>query len=171
MKKLLMIIFGSLIFILLVLVIWQVIYFFNASKGQVYVLPEGFKGIVLIAYDQQDGLEDVKENGKLIYRIPKNGILRLKRKEAATISQSWYYFEDDQGNRTEFYYCFPPCEEMKNESNEIFAFGKTNGSFENEGEKLELTTFFVGASSDSDSLNKVYDKYNPIEVIKKLRKQ
>ena len=53
MKNWLIIIVGALIFIVLVLVVWQVTYFKTTVKEQVYIVPQGFKGIVLIAYDQK----------------------------------------------------------------------------------------------------------------------
>lgn len=166
MKKWIMIIVGSLLLIVLIAVGWELIYFKTTTKQEVYILPQGFKGIVLIAYDQADGLEDVKEDGKLIYKIPQNGVLKLKRKEATVLSQSWYYFEDKQGNRTELYHCFAPCDEMINNPDKIFAYGKSNGGFENEGEQLEMTTFLVGTSNDRDSLNRADEKLNPIERLK-----
>ena len=53
--------------------------------------------------------------------------------------------------------------------NKIFAFKKTNGGFENAGEKLEMTTFLVGTLHDSDSLNRADEKFNPLELLKNSR--
>lgn len=161
-----MIIVGTLLLIVLIVVIWEKAYLKTTTKQEVYILPQGFKGIVLIAYDQKDGLEDVKEDGKIIYKIPQNGVLKLKRKSATTLSQSWYYFEDAQGKRTEFYHCFAPCEDMRNNPDKIFAYGTSNGGFENEGKQVIMTTFLVGTSHDTDSLNKVDEKFNPLELLK-----
>jgi hypothetical protein len=93
-------------------------------------------------------------------------VLKLKRKEATTLSKSWYYFEDEQGKRTELDHCFAPCEDMKNNPDKLFAYGKSNGSFENNGVRVNMTTFLVGTSRDTDSLNKADEKINPLEILK-----
>lgn len=169
MKKWIMIILGSLLLIVLIAIIWEFVYLKTTTKEEVFILPHNFKGIVLIAYDQKDGLEDVKEDGKLIYKIPQNGVLKLKRKEATTLSKSWYYFEDEQGKRTVLEYCFAPCDEMKNNPDIFFAYGTSNGGAESEGQKLEMTTFLVGTFHDRDSLNRADEKFNPIELLKNLK--
>jgi len=168
MKRWLIVISGALIFVALVLVVWELIYFKVAMKGQVYILPQGFRGVVLIAYNQQDGLDDIIENGKLIYKIPKSGVLKVKRKEAATLSQSWHYFEDNQGKLTEFYYCFPPCEELKRDTSRVYAFGRSNGASFDGDYELRRTIFLVGTANDTDSLSKAAEKMNAIEVIKNM---
>lgn len=128
-------------------------------------MPQGFKGIVLIAYDQKNGLEDVEEDGKIIYKIPQSGVLKLKRKSATTLSQSWYYFEDAQGKRTVLDYCFPPCEEMKRDTSKIFAFGKGSMTFYDKQPELRTSIFLVGTANDTDSLNRVAEKLNPLELL------
>lgn len=164
-----MIIVGFILLILLVGIVWELVYLKTTTKEEVFILPHNFKGIVVIAYGQKDGIEEVKEYGKIIYKIPQNGILKLKQKEATTLSKSWYYFEDEQGKRTILDYCFPPCEDIKNNPDKFFAYGKSNGGFENAGEQLEMTTFFVGTSHDTDSLNRADEKLNPLELIKNSR--
>lgn len=161
-----MIIVGIILLIVIVAIAWELIYLKSTTKEEVFILPQNFKGIVVIAYDQKDGLDDTIEDGKFIYRIPQNGVMKLKRKEVTTLSKSWYYFEDEQGKRTILDFCFPPCEEMKNNPDKFFAYGKSNGGFENAGEQLEMTTFFVGTSHDTDSLNRADEKLNPLELIK-----
>ena len=161
-----MIIVGIILFIVIVVVAWELIYLKSTTKEEVFVLPQNFKGIVVIAYDQKDGLDDTIEDGKFIYRIPQNGVMKLKRKEVTTLSKSWYYFEDEQGKRTILDFCFPPCEEMKNNPDKFFAYGKSNGGTENEGEEIEFTSFLVGTSHDTDSLNRADEKLNLFEMIK-----
>lgn len=161
-----MIIVGIILLVVLIAVVWELIYFDTTAKQEVYILPNGFKGIVLVAYGQSDGLDDVKRDGKLIYKIPPNGVLKLKRKEATTITQTWYYFEDEQGKRTEFYYCYPPCEEMKSNPDKVFAYGASNGASLDGDYELRRTIFLVGTFHDKDSLNKADEKFNPIEVLR-----
>ena len=141
-------------------------YLKTATKEEVFVLPHNFKGIVLIAYDQKDGMNDIEEDGKLVYKIPKNGILKLKRKEVTTLSKSWYFIEDENGNRTLLDYCSSPCEEMKKDTSKTFAFGSGNMTFYDEQPELKTSIFLVGTSTDTDSLNKAYENLNAINLLK-----
>ena len=50
--------------IILVTIIWEYMHLQFNSEKEVYILPKGFRGVVLIAYNQKDGLDDVKQNGK-----------------------------------------------------------------------------------------------------------
>ena len=113
-----MIIVGSLGLLILIAVVWELVYLKITTKKEVFILPKGFNGAVIIVFNQKDGIDDIKEDGKFIYRIPSSGILKIK-KELAPIYKDWYYFEDAQGKRTEFYYCFPPCDEMKNNPDKV----------------------------------------------------
>ena len=170
MKKWLMTIFGVLIFLVLVLVVWEFIHLKTNFKQQIYILPKGFKGVVLVAYEQEDGIDDEIVDGKLIYKIPQSGVLKVKRKEAISISQTWYYFEDELGKRTEFYYCFPPCEELKKDTTTVFAFGRSNGtSIGEDGYELNRTIFLVGTADDTDRLSKEAEKLNVIEIIMNMK--
>ena len=96
-------------------------------------------------------------------------MLKVKRKEAATLSLTWHYFEDEQGERTEFYYCFPPCEELKNDTSKVFAFGRSNGASLEGDYELRRTIFLVGTANDTDSLSKAVEKMNAIEIIRNTR--
>lgn len=167
MKKWMMIIIGSLILMLLVFVVGKWIYLKTSTKQEVYILPQGFKGVVVIAYDQKDGLKDEIEDNKIIYKVPESGVLKLKRKSTAMLSQSWYYFEDAQGKRSEFYYCFPPCEEMKRNPLNVYTYGASTGTLIGDsGYQLHRTVFLVGSFHDVDSLNIAVEKLNPLELIK-----
>jgi hypothetical protein len=166
MKKWIKIILGSLLSLVVIVIVWEWIYLKSTTTKEVFILPEGFKGVVLIAYEQQDGIDNTREDGGLMYRIPRSGVLKMKRQSAATLTQSRYYFENRQEKRTEFYYCFDP-NVMKRNKNKIFAFGGSTREFENNGEKVKLTIFFIGTEKDRDSLSKIDEKMNPIEILKR----
>lgn len=57
----------------------------NPREGELYNLPEGFTGIVIIIYDQEDGAEkeyydpDTQDGIKMrVYNIPESGVLKTK---------------------------------------------------------------------------------------------
>ena len=140
----------------------------NVSVKRVFIFPENFKGVVLIIHDQKDGTEIKKKDEKYIYRIPPDGILKVREPLKASVSQNWYYFEDDQGNRTEFTYCFD-TKEMKLHENKTYAFGGSVGTYGQGNKEVDCTTFLVGTEKEADSLSKALEKIHPLEILKKTR--
>lgn len=151
--------------LILIAVVWEWVYVKSTTMKEVFILPKGFKGVVLIAYEQKNGMDAIKNDHKLVYRIPKNGVLKLKGQPSISLTQSWFYFENELGERTEFYYSFDP-NEMKRNPDKIYAYGRSYREFENDGEKVKFDIFFIGYERDRDSLSRVDEKMNPIKILK-----
>jgi hypothetical protein len=47
-----------------------------ARKIQTFVLPAGFRGPVMVIYDQQDGARPRNVDGEVVYDVPADGIVR-----------------------------------------------------------------------------------------------
>jgi hypothetical protein len=47
-------------------------------KKEIYLIPENFIGSIIVIYDQPDGIKDSIINDRVIYKIPKTGVLYLK---------------------------------------------------------------------------------------------
>lgn len=45
------------------------------AEPQSYLLPDGFTGAFVVVFNQKEGTPKEYENGRRIYRIPKNGVL------------------------------------------------------------------------------------------------
>ena len=45
-------------------------------KQQLFVLPDGFRGPVMVIYDQSDGARPKTINGEISYEVPSDGIVR-----------------------------------------------------------------------------------------------
>jgi len=45
-------------------------------RQQLFVLPAGFQGPVMVIYDQSDGARPKTVNGQIVYNVPSNGIVR-----------------------------------------------------------------------------------------------
>ncbi len=84
----------------------------NDREGELYNLPEGFRGVVVVIYDQEDGEEKeyfdpkTKDGVKLrVYNIPENGVLKTKFSpnlgEAPTTAIRVFYDFFDESNRKE----------------------------------------------------------------------
>ena len=79
------------------------IYFeINSASDDIFLIPEDYRGQVLILYGQENGQPKEFENGWRIYRIPENGVLRTKFKLKGNYinnSSSKYFLVDKDGNR------------------------------------------------------------------------
>lgn len=73
-----------------------------------YLIPENYRGGVIVFFDQPDGITPEKtENGGYIYRIPADGLLKIKTPIGKTGYKFNYYLVDAQGNRTRLEYIYP----------------------------------------------------------------
>jgi hypothetical protein len=50
----------------------------ESREKEIFVLPEGYTGQVVVLLDQENGEEKIYHNGSRVYEIPKDGILRSK---------------------------------------------------------------------------------------------
>jgi len=48
------------------------------EKGEIYLIPNGYVGRVIVFYNQTKGANAEIENGSRVLRIPKNGVLYTK---------------------------------------------------------------------------------------------
>jgi len=53
----------------------------HQAEPETHLLPKGYKGSVIITFEDSMGTEAIFDNGKRVYNIPANGILRTKFKE------------------------------------------------------------------------------------------
>jgi len=67
-----------------------------------YLIPEGFTGGVIILYNQKDGITpEATENGKIIYRIPKDGFLKVKPTFENKHYKFSYFYVDKNGKKSQ----------------------------------------------------------------------
>ncbi len=132
------------------------------SQGNICLIPEGFSGPVFIIFGQADGVKPEVENGKRVYRIPKNGILKTKAEADYRLSQGEFYYIDSKGRRTKLEYLFPQggpsvggvrtLDDVSNSSDEIFCMVDEMGT-ENRGRGvIYFRQFLVGKVKDIERL-------------------
>ena len=131
-----------------------------------YLIPAGYKGGVVVLYNQADGVEpQTTEDGTFVYKIPKDGFLKVKPKFERKYYKFRYYFVDAQDKRTEIEYLYPdtyvrdrgdttsrregePSEEEHN--NKIFVMNSETKNFSvPSGERVFINTFIVYTEKDS----------------------
>lgn len=71
----------------------------NHAAPKTYLIPKDFRGKITIFYGEPCGIPSHTKNGRLIYNIPKTGILIVKDSADYGILNEEYYFVDSKGNR------------------------------------------------------------------------
>ncbi len=71
-------------------------------EREIYLVPEGFRGKILVFFDQQDGQEKQFENEARLYRIPPSGYLKsqfTKNTGCMGDNRIQFFYEDSIGER------------------------------------------------------------------------
>ena len=66
---------------------------------QTFLIPKNFKGQIILIYDQPCGIDVPLTNGRLVFKIPENGILILKNKHETGIINHEYYLVNESGSQ------------------------------------------------------------------------
>ena len=141
---------------------------FAKPKAVAYLMPEGFTGGVIILYNQADGsIPETANDGTVLYRIPKDGLLKLKQSFEENVFRYNFYYIDDKDNLMPIeyvqlaYYVRDPgdtttktldtlTEDERN--NRIFIINHRTTTFDIRGEKVYLQNFIIGKPKDADNL-------------------
>ncbi|OEK09842.1 hypothetical protein A8C32_10040 [Flavivirga aquatica] len=62
----------------------------GSQDGEIYYIPEGVTGSILVLFDCEDGKPEQWKDGKRLYLIPPSGILKTQFKA----NTGWILFED-----------------------------------------------------------------------------
>lgn len=73
----------------------------SQAEPEIHLIPKGYKGYIIIIFDDKDGTPEKYENGSRVYEIPKDGVLRTRFKQQS----GWippgklkYYYQDNKRN-------------------------------------------------------------------------
>lgn len=135
----------------------------DRAEQEVIIIPKDYTGYVLIIYNQPNGTDPIHENGKRLYAIPANGILKTK----FSPNPGWMEFP-------EFYYGniapenkIPFEADMKTlPIDRIVAYGGTAGSINKDStgkEKIKVLIYHIGNKAQIDSS---YEKVQKLDILK-----
>ena len=157
--------------ILLSMLVVSSCFFFRYPRDGIYLIPKGYTGDVIILFNQPDGVVPEVENGLYVYKIPENGILKVKIKGRTGIVNKSYYYVDKNNEMQKIEYLritgdIDPSGRPKDKfdgainqdeyENGIFVMNAGGlGSFDTKSGRVQFTTFTVGHPKDSIRL---YDK-------------
>lgn len=66
---------------------------------ELFLIPDGYRGNVIVIYNQKDGIKEEYEGGRRVYRIPKTGVLFSQFKDEEGIINQEYYYVSVDGKR------------------------------------------------------------------------
>lgn len=73
---------------------------FNQAEPEIHLIQKGYKGPVIIIFEDKGGKPVRYEDGKRVYEIPSDGVLRTQfKKQQGSIAQGGlkYYYYDEKG--------------------------------------------------------------------------
>lgn len=143
---------------------------FSPSNG-IYLIPAGYKGDIIIFFNQPDGVVSDVENGLLVYRIPENGILKIKTEGVSKTANKSYYYLVGNNERQEIKYLritgdrdssgkpkdkFDGAITQEEYANGVFVMNTGGlGSFQTPKGVVQFTSFIIGNPKDGEAM---YDK-------------
>lgn len=138
--------FICLLFVAMVL--WH-IYLVLRTEAETHLIPDGYRGPVVIVYDMPNGDSVEYENGRRILRIPPNGLLytKFKRVEGFYDPGSLvYYYVHADGSRT----TLPHVAQKQDisDSTNIYIFDMDYGELERKGREKDFDQYSVGTLTD-----------------------
>ena len=114
---------------------------------ETFLVPKSFRGQITLIYEESCGETIPKANGRLIYKVPYNGVLIIKNKfETGTIDHE-YYFVDNDWNKIEKIPLF-----IQQDFNEDYTLEKNK----NEPPRNKVGMFLLGTGSGSTFKNNDY---------------
>lgn len=132
--------------------------FIACSKGEeeIYVLPANYTGVIYVVFNQKIGVQQKYKDGKRVYEIPENGILKTQ-------------FNNNEGWRKipEFYYVDGKkltsisyqIENTNIKLNTLQICCIQNGkAYKENGEFIEFQRFFIGNEQKIDSTYELEQK-------------
>ncbi|KAA5536549.1 hypothetical protein F0919_02455 [Taibaiella lutea] len=134
----------------------------TAREPDIFILPDNFRGGILIIYNQKNGIAPQYHRKSRVYVIPKNGILKTQ----FSIDSDWsalpqfYYSSISSANRIRYVYDAKEIPE-----NDVIAFGGSSGVANKDlagKQVIRFATYYIGNKSIVDT---AYQRLEDIDII------
>jgi len=125
----------------------------SMGKGEIHLIPNNYEGAVLIVFNVPDGKPEKYEDGKRVYEIPENGILKTQfefNSDWVASSDLEYYYDLGNGERKKLPY---PDRPENLPTNQIQVFSKSAGDNAKNPENPTIV-YLVGKYENAESLAK-----------------
>ncbi|WP_025762943.1 DUF6843 domain-containing protein [Dyadobacter tibetensis] len=142
------------------------LFFFGcySADEEIIIVPKGFKGNVLIIFNQPSGVPAQYEGGKRLYKIPPNGVLKtqLPSNDGWSKMPMFYYEEINKKNLLPYY---PVLRNVKDTS-VVFAYGGTVGSVIKNVKTDELLKFMEYHVGNKREVETSYNEVQKLDILK-----
>jgi len=141
----------------------------KTNEKAAFYVPEGFKGTIVIVFEQENGQEKEYINNQRIYRIPKDGVLYSKFKEPnkGAIEHKYYYVENDNILKTIDEY-IPYTESNNFDKDSVYVLKEFNGghkSYEDNKTKNEIRYMYSSIGKLKNKENLINEAHNRIKEL------
>ena len=141
-----------------------ILYYQSKGEDEIHLIPEGYTGSVFIIFNQPDGQEKLYEDGKRVYKIPSDGILKTQFSPNEGLGYVDYYYVNGERKKLEY--------KSGKEADEVGDFDKViiaSGSRGAAGIQPQYTymSYIVGKP---DQLDSIYEHYEETSVPNLLKK-
>ena len=152
MKKLLILVLSVIATGSLIYLYW---YYTTSGENEIYLLPNNYKGIVYIIFDQKNGAPKQYENGSRIYSIPQSGILKTQ-----------FSFNDGWRQLPYFYYTVGRQKRVLIKNKGISVTSGTGGTAvsDSTGVTVSFFEYAVGKKQELDGLTSYSVRINPANL-------
>lgn len=137
-------------------------------EKEVYLIPSGFQGRIMIFFNQPDGQEVAYEGDARLYKIPSGGLMKSKfPKNGGCMNDHRlaFYYLDSLGNRKPLLYFLDMArKEIPPDSNYVvFSLLSDKGS------RNAFVIHLVGSALEFEELTRNVNKQKPEEILKSLK--
>ncbi|MBX3297685.1 MAG: hypothetical protein KF762_18450 [Acidobacteria bacterium] len=138
---------------------------FTQDAGEsICLIPEGYEGPVFIIFGQKNGHPPKIEDGRRVYVIPDDGVLKTTAEVNFRIDNNKFYYVSPDGKRRRIEYLFPggkawvdkPYTEDKIDisKDEVYVFSDLMGGVTNTmGKEVRFRQFLVGKPKEKLQLH------------------
>lgn len=150
--------------IILLLILSIMLYGCKNAENEIFVLPEGYTGYILVIFDQEKGIQPKYFEDSRLYEVPQNGIL----KSIHTTNDGWtdfpmFYYQEVTRNKQ-----IPFVTSLDNvPTDEIVAYGGTSGSIKKSAdseERIRFIKFYVGTKPQIEQAQHDLNKLNILKL-------
>jgi hypothetical protein len=133
----------------------------NAGEPDIFIIPENFKGGILIIFDQKRGMPAEYHGKSRVYRIPEGGLLKTQ----FLIDKEWkklprfYYGSISPANSVQFFY-----DSKQLPKNETIAYGGSSGTANKDlagKNMIHFAAYYIGNSTEIDT---AYQRLEEIDI-------
>lgn len=155
-----------IIFLLFLLVISGCVKSIHCEK-EIYLLPDGFKGKMVVFFDQADGEEILYEDSVRIYNIPPSGYLKTqfpKNGGCMNDNRLKFYYIDSLGTRELLdYFLNLPKDSLPNDRDYVlFTF------LSNPDSKPDFVVHLIGHLYEFNELTQSMHLLQPVQILDSL---